>query len=85
MFVAFLSGVTEKVHQLRWNQIMLINVGLTTYNLLVDYRQIGMDNITTDTTTYTSTQTREAQNSEMLYQFQLSSLLSELKNVAALR
>ena len=36
-FVAILSGVSERVHHVGWKQIMLINVALSTYNLLVDY------------------------------------------------
>ena len=38
-----------------------------------------MDNITTHANNYTSTQPCDAQNSEMLYQFLLSSLVTEFK------
>ena len=77
--VAFLSGVTEWVRQFGLAQIMSINVGLASWVLLVNYGQIAMDDITMSVNNDTSTQTHDAKNSEMLYQFLLSSLATEFK------
>ena len=66
-FMAFLSEVTECIRSFGWAaQIMSINMGLTTWDLLVDYRQRAMDDITKSAKNYTSTQTHHAQNSEIV-------------------
>ena len=76
-FIVFLASVTSRARQFRWNSILAIPVGMNTRELLTDYNRISMDKINGHATTYTGTQTREAQNSEMLYHFLMNSVTME--------
>ena len=76
-FIAFLASITSQAQQFRWNSIFAIPVGTSTRELLTDYGRISMDDINGHATTYTGTQTREAQNSKMLYHFLMNSVTME--------
>ena len=52
--------------------------------LLTDYGKISMDEINGHAKTYTGTQTREAQNSKMLYHFLMNSVTTEFTTKLAL-
>ena len=58
--------------------MLTIPVGMDTRELLTDYGRISMVEINSHATTYTGTQTREAQNSEMLYHFFMNTVSTEL-------
>ena len=75
--IAFLANITSQAQQFRWNSILAIPVDTNTRELLTDYGRINMDNINSHATTYTGMQTREAQNSEMLYHFLMNSVTTE--------
>ena len=77
-FIAFLASVTSRAKQFRLNMILAIPVDTNTRELLTDYGRIKMDNISNHAPTYTGTQTREAQNSKMLYHFLINSVTTEL-------
>ena len=76
-FIGFLASVTSQARQFRWNSILAIPVGTDTRELLTVYGRISMVEINSHATTYTGTQTREAQNSEMLYHFLMNSVTTE--------
>ena len=57
--------------------ILAVPVGTDTRELLSDYGRVNMDDISNHATTYTGMQTREAQNSEMLYHFLMNSVTTE--------
>ena len=56
---------------------LAIPVKTNTRELLTDYGRINMDNISNHATMYTGMQTREAQNSEMVYHFLMNSVTTE--------
>ena len=76
-FIAFLASITSRAQQFGWNSILAIPVGSKPRELLTDYGRINMDKINGHATTYTGMQTREAQNSEMLYHFLMNSVSTE--------
>ena len=71
--IAFLASITSQARQFGWNMILAIPVDTNTRELLTDYGRINMANISNHATAYTGMQTREAQNSEMLYHFLMNS------------
>ena len=77
-FIAFLASVTSQARQFRWNSILTIPVAMDTRELLSDYGRISMAEINGHATTYTGTQTRASQNSEMLCHFLMNSVTMEL-------
>ena len=83
-FIAFLASITSRARQFGWNTILAIPVDTNTRELLTDYGRINMDDISNHATTYTGTQTREAQNSEMLYHFLMNLVTTEFTTKLAL-
>ena len=57
--------------------ILAVPLGTDTRELLSDYGRINMDDISNHATMYTGMQTREAQNSEMLYHFLMNLVTTE--------
>ena len=76
-FIAFLASVKSRARQFRWNSILTIPVAMDMRELLTDYGRISMVKINSHAMAYTGTQTREAQNSEMLYHFLMNSVTME--------
>ena len=76
-FIAFLASITSRARQFGWNSILTIPVAMDTRELLSDYGRISMAEINGHAATYTGTQTRAAQNSEMLYDFLMNSVTTE--------
>ena len=76
-FIAFMASITSQARQFRWNTTLAIPVDIDTRELLTDYGRINMDDISNHATTYTGMQSREAQNSEMLYHFLMNSVTTE--------
>ena len=76
-FIAFLASITSRARQFGWNSILTIPVAMDTRELQSDYGRISMAEINGHAATYTGTQTRAAQNSEMLYDFLMNSVTTE--------
>ena len=76
-FIAFLASVTSRAQHFGWNLILTIPVATDTRELLSDYGRISMVEINGHAATYTGTQTRAAQNSEMLHHFLMNSVTIE--------
>ena len=77
----FLAHVEDRAQQLIWQSILTIPVGLppTPYNLVCNYGQMSLQDIQAKPLTYVGMQGCKAQDSYMLYNFVIDSLMDSFK------
>lgn len=78
---SFIENIRVRAKTYHWVDLFVITVGTNqTVNLLDQYGTISMDQCRVDAATYVKTETRKAQNSQMLYNFLINSITEESKN-----
>jgi hypothetical protein len=78
----FLSSIKEHVRTYDWNGIVTVpDTAAENRNLITNYGQLTMANVRAHAITYIDAQTRNAQNSMMLYLYLLNSLTEDAKLV----
>ena len=76
----FLASVADRARRFHWTSILTIPVaGGVSRNLIKDYAQVTATEVRARATTYQGQQTRDAQNSDMLYYFLIESLTETIK------
>ncbi|KAL7566243.1 hypothetical protein ACA910_011306 [Epithemia clementina (nom. ined.)] len=75
----FLANVADKARRYNWDAILTVAVAPTTYYLITQYGQVTNAQVQAHAATYVGTQTRNAQNSDMLYHFLMALLTSAFK------
>ena len=77
----FLAHVEDRAQQFNWQSILTIPVGLppTSYNLICNYGWMSLQDVQAKALTYVRMQGREAQDSYMLYNFLIESLMDSFK------
>ena len=76
----FLASVADRARRFHWTSILTIPVaGGVSRNLIKDYAQVTATEVRARATTYQGQQTRDAQNSDMLYYFLIESLTETFK------
>ena len=77
----FLAHVEDQAQQFNWQSILTIPVSLppTSYNLVCDYGWMSLQDVQAKALTYVGIQGREAQDSYMLYNFLIESLMDSFK------
>ena len=76
----FLASVKDHCNCFNWSNLITIPLAdTTTRNLLTHYGQVTLSNCTDHGSSYVSTQTRDAQNNNMLYYFLVDSLESKFR------
>jgi hypothetical protein len=63
----FLTCVEDRARSFGWHNILAVPHNGRNHNIITDYGSLTMEAITTHVTTYSGQETRQAQNSEMLY------------------
>ena len=76
----FLASVANRAHRFGWNNILTIPVGNNiNKNLVKQYASVTMTQVTARANQYIGQETRDAQNSDMLYNFLIESLTEDFK------
>ncbi|KAL7565368.1 hypothetical protein ACA910_013588 [Epithemia clementina (nom. ined.)] len=75
----FLANVADKACRYNWDAILTVMVAPNNYNLIMQYGQVASAQVQAYAATYIGTQTRNTQNSDMLYHFLMASLTSAFK------
>jgi hypothetical protein len=76
----FLETVKEHVRTYNWETIITVPDGnAVNRNLITNYGQLTLDNVTAHAINYVNQQNRDAQNSMLLYKYLLDSLTEEAK------
>ena len=77
----FLAHVEDRAQQFNWQSILTIPVRLppTSYNLVHNYGRMSLQDVQTKALTYVGLQGREAQDTYMLYNFLIESLMDAFK------
>ncbi|KAL7562143.1 hypothetical protein ACA910_016701 [Epithemia clementina (nom. ined.)] len=75
----FLANVADKARRFNWEAILTVTIATNTYFLITQYGQVTNAQVRTHAATYVGTQTRNAQNSDMLYHCLMASLTSAFK------
>ena len=76
----FLSSVKNHCNHFNWSNLTTILLAdTTTRNLLTHYGQVTLSNCTDHDSSFVSTQTRDAQDNDMLYYFLVDSLESKFR------
>ena len=77
----FLESVKGHCNHFNWSNLITIPLAdTTTRNLLTHYGQVTLSNCTDHGISYVSTQTRDAQNNDMLFYFLVDSLESKFRS-----
>ena len=76
----FLASVKDHCNHFNWSNLITIPLAdTTTRNLLTHYGQVTLSNCTDHGSSYVSTQTRDAQNNDMLFYFLVDSMESQFR------